>query len=59
MMEQAGVVAEKRLLFRASSTDWHRFLGFQSAFKSQEVAASRKRKRCPFEDNADEERLDR
>ncbi|GME30610.1 conserved hypothetical protein, partial [Neofusicoccum parvum] len=61
MMEQAGVVAEKRLLFRASSTDWHRFLGFQSAFKSQEraAAASRKRKRCPFEDDADEERLDR
>ncbi|GME31336.1 conserved hypothetical protein [Neofusicoccum parvum] len=58
MMEQAGVVAEKRLLFRASSTDWHRFLGFQSAFKSQEPA-SRKRKRCPFEDDADEERLDR
>ncbi|KAB2571947.1 hypothetical protein DBV05_g9403 [Lasiodiplodia theobromae] len=58
MMEQVGVVAEKRLLFRASSTDWHRFLGFQSAFKREEPAL-RKRKRCTFEDDADEERLDR
>ncbi|KAF9630972.1 Helicase [Lasiodiplodia theobromae] len=58
MMEQVGVVAEKRLLFRASSTDWHRFLGFQSAFKREEPAL-RKRKRCTVEDDADEERLDR
>jgi hypothetical protein len=29
IMEQAGVVADKRQQFRASSSDWHRFLGFQ------------------------------
>jgi hypothetical protein len=28
IMEQAGAVANKRQQFRASSTDWHRFLGF-------------------------------
>jgi peptide subunit release factor RF-3 len=28
IMEQAGAVADRRQQFRASSTDWHRFLGF-------------------------------
>jgi superfamily II DNA helicase RecQ len=56
-MEQAGAVADKRQQFRASSTDWHRFLGFQAGVDDGEK--SRKRKRAPFESEADEARIDR
>jgi superfamily II DNA helicase RecQ len=68
MMEGSGVVAEMRQLFRASSVDWHRFLGFKSAREGdvkEDISsnikdkASRKRKRCPFEEEADEERFER
>ena len=57
IMEQAGAVADKRQRFRASSTDWHRFLCFQSAVEGQ--AGSKKRKRAPFETEAEEGRIDR
>jgi hypothetical protein len=57
IMEQAGAVADKRQQFRASSTDWHRFLGFQADVDDGEK--SRKRKRAPFESEADEARIDR
>ena len=57
IMEQAGAVADKRQQFRASSTDWHRFLGFQLDVDQSEK--SRKRKRAPFESEADEARIDR
>jgi RecQ family ATP-dependent DNA helicase len=57
IMEQAGAVADKRQQFRASSTDWHRFLGFQGG--AEEETKSRKRKRAPFESEADEARMDR
>ena len=57
IMEQAGAVADKRQQFRASSTDWHRFLGFQPDVDQSEK--SRKRKRAPFESEADEARIDR
>jgi superfamily II DNA helicase RecQ len=57
VMEQAGVVAEKRQQFRASSIEWHRFLGFRDA--ENDVKSSRKRKRAPFENEADEARMDR
>jgi hypothetical protein len=30
IIEQAGAVADRRQQFRTSSTDWHRFLGFQA-----------------------------
>jgi superfamily II DNA helicase RecQ len=56
-MEQAGAVAGKRQQFRASSSDWHRFLWFQK--DQQEGMASKKRKRAPFESEADEARMDR
>ncbi|KAF2175999.1 hypothetical protein K469DRAFT_761469, partial [Zopfia rhizophila CBS 207.26] len=56
-MEQAGAVADKRQRFRASSIDWHRFLGFQSAV--EEGFKSKKRKRAPFETEAEEGRIDR
>lgn len=49
-----------------SSEDWHRFLGFGSASKDyikdgvrEEGEAIRKRKRCPFKDETDEERFKR
>jgi superfamily II DNA helicase RecQ len=57
IMEQAGAVADKRQQFRASSTDWHRFLGFQADV--DDGTKSRKRKRAPFESEADEARIDR
>jgi RecQ family ATP-dependent DNA helicase len=56
IMEQAGAVADKRQQFRASSTDWHRFLGFQAGDIDSEC---KKRKRAPFETEADEARVDR
>jgi hypothetical protein len=34
IMEMASVTADRRLAFRASSADWHRFLGFQSAVEA-------------------------
>jgi hypothetical protein len=57
IMEQAGAVADKRQQFRASSTDWHRFLGFQADV--DDGTKSRKRKRAPFESEADKARIDR
>lgn len=56
-MEQAGAVADKRQQFRTSSTDWHRFLGFQSA--ADEEHSCKKRKRAPFESEAEEGRINR
>jgi superfamily II DNA helicase RecQ len=57
IMEQAGAVADKRQQFRASSSDWHRFLGFDDGGKGE--TTSKKRKRAPFESEADEARMDR
>lgn len=57
IMEQAGAVADRRRQFRMSSTDWHRFLGFPPDVKDEE--GCRKRKRAPFESEADEARIDR
>ncbi|KAK7178083.1 hypothetical protein PSPO01_15863 [Paraphaeosphaeria sporulosa] len=56
IMEQAGAVADRRQQFRASSTDWHRFLGFAPDTMED---GCRKRKRAPFESEADEARIDR
>jgi RecQ family ATP-dependent DNA helicase len=58
MMERVGVIAERRLLFRLSSEDWHRFLGFDSAIDSIDHTSS-KRKRYPFEEEVEEERFER
>jgi superfamily II DNA helicase RecQ len=57
IMKQAGAVANKRQQFRASSTDWHRFLGFQTDV--DDSSKSRKRKRAPFESEADKARINR
>lgn len=56
-MEQAGAVADKRQQFRMSSTDWHQFLGFQAGVDDND--GCKKRKRAPFESEADEARIDR
>jgi hypothetical protein len=56
IMEMAGVVAEKRQQFRISSIDWHQFLGFHADENSN--STSTKRKRAPFEHEADEARID-
>jgi superfamily II DNA helicase RecQ len=55
-MKQAGAVADKRQQFRASSSDWHWFLEFEKGKKKEK--ASKKRKRAPFECEADEARID-
>lgn len=47
-MEQAGTTTHRRAMFRASSTDWHRFLGFSSP---ERPAPS------PWEDHAAQARL--
>jgi hypothetical protein len=57
IMEQAGVMADRRQLFRNLSTDWHRFLGFQSAMEA--AADVKKQKRALFESEADEARMER
>ena len=36
LFEQFGTTLDRRMKFRVSSTDWHRFLGFDSALKSLE-----------------------
>jgi hypothetical protein len=50
----AGVVAEKRQQFRMLSTDWHQFLGFAT----DKSRPSTKRKRAPYESEADEAQID-
>jgi superfamily II DNA helicase RecQ len=57
IMEMTGVTADRRLAFRASSADWHRFLGFQSAVEA--AVGVKKGMAAPFESEADEARIDR
>jgi superfamily II DNA helicase RecQ len=55
--ELAGATASRRQQFRAISIDWHRFLGFPSTESVFQVGV--KRKRCPFENDAEESRTER
>jgi superfamily II DNA helicase RecQ len=57
ILEQAGTVTDRRIQFRMSSTDWHRFLGFQPP--ADDAPTSKKRKRAPFESEAEDGRMDR
>jgi hypothetical protein len=57
-MEMSGTTAHRRRQFRAVSTDWHRFLGFECTWIKDEKT-DLKRKRCSFEDDAHDERLER
>lgn len=56
--EQAGTTAHRREMFRLSSTDWHRFLGFASS-EDPLARVLGKRKRSPWESIADEARNQR
>jgi len=56
--EQAGTTAHRREMFRLSSTDWHRFLGFESAEEPLGRVLG-KRKAGPWESEADERRQQR
>jgi hypothetical protein len=55
IIEQAGAVADRRQQFRTSSTDWHRFLGFQA--EREHKKGCRKRKRAPFKSEANKARV--
>lgn len=56
--EQAGSTVQRRELFRLSSTDWHRFLGF-SSIESPLARVLGKRKRAPWEQDNEERRTGR
>jgi hypothetical protein len=56
IIELSGAVADTRQQFRAPSTGWHRFLGFE---EREEEKISKKQKRAPFESEAAEARMDR
>ncbi|RMJ20764.1 hypothetical protein PHISP_08366, partial [Aspergillus sp. HF37] len=57
-MEPAGSTAHRREMFRLSSTDWHRFLGFFSAPEHAPESRLGKRK-APWEAEAEEGRSER
>lgn len=57
-MELTGATADRRRQFRAVSTDWHRFLGFESTAQ-QDDKTDWKRKRCRFENDAEVEQDER
>jgi len=57
VQELAGATASRRQQFRAISIDWHRFLGFASTETGSKGGL--KRKRCPFESDAEESRTER
>ncbi|TKA60225.1 hypothetical protein B0A55_13169, partial [Friedmanniomyces simplex] len=59
VMEIVGSSADRRQRFRKVSEDWYRFLGFQSTAMKDEKEGVGKRKRCEFEDDASEERMQR
>lgn len=52
VMEAAGTTAHRQALFRASSTDWHRFLGFASAQAPELPSMLGRRKQAPWEEAA-------
>ena len=58
IMEQSGVTYKRREKYRVSSTDWHRFLGFESASAPVSLPESLKR-RSPWEAEAEEGRYKR
>ena len=57
VMEAAGTTAHRQAMFRLSSEDWHRFLGFASAQAAELPTALGKRKRAPWEEAAGEHQV--
>lgn len=56
LMEQAGTTAHWQAMFRASSTDWHCFLGFALA-QLEPPSVLGKRKRALWEDAVAEQQI--
>ncbi|KAF4225022.1 hypothetical protein CNMCM6805_007133 [Aspergillus fumigatiaffinis] len=56
IQEQAGTTAHRREMFQLSSTDWHQFLGFGVPAPPSTLG---KRKRAPWEDEAEVSRMER
>ncbi|KAH1303883.1 hypothetical protein KXX47_008497, partial [Aspergillus fumigatus] len=56
LIEQAGTTAHRQAMFRASSTDWHHFLGFASA-QLEPLSVLGKRKRALWEDAVAEQQI--
>jgi hypothetical protein len=59
IMEQPGTTAHRREMFRLSSTDWHKFLGFVSSDDGGAESALRQAKRSPWEIEAEQGRTER
>ena len=58
IMEQAETTAHRQRIFRLSSTDWYRFLGFASANNNPETSPNlHKRKRAPWEEETDNNQI--
>ncbi|CAG8059412.1 unnamed protein product, partial [Penicillium salamii] len=56
--EAPGSLASRRAMFRQVSQDWHRFLGFHDP-KPDEVVANKKRKFSPWENEQQENQINR
>ena len=57
-MEQAGTTVHCQYIFRLSSTDWYRFLGFVLADNSPETSPNpHKRKRTLWEEETDDSQI--
>jgi len=59
IMEQPGTTAHRREMFRLSSTDWHKFLGFVSSDDGGAESALGQAKRSPWEIEAEQGRTER
>jgi superfamily II DNA helicase RecQ len=59
MLEQSGAVAEKREWFRASSMDWHEFLGFEEAEHQGRLSQILGKRKHPFQVEMEEEKMQR
>ena len=59
IMEQPGTTAHRREMFRLSSTDWHRFLGFVSSHDGGAESALGQAQQSPWEVEAEQGRTER
>ena len=59
IMEQPGTTAHRREMFRLSSTDWHKFLGFVSSDDGGAESALGQAQRSPWEIEAEQGRMER
>ena len=58
IIEQTGTTAHRQRMFRLSSTDWYRFLGFASADNNSETSSNlHKCKQVPWKEKADNSQI--